>query len=163
MAATNGTILNLLFNTLCWAGAPLFAFLFPIARNAGSRFEFSRIAPQLKTGFRRFRFDIAGFAPKSLSRKGGLEHPIIAILSDPYGLRSHHLFWCRWWQNISSRKHTKGAKQERNILLSHFQDPSRFFVLFVVICFSSGFPGFGGFQISAGLLTESPGLFNTWV
>jgi len=50
MAATNGTILNLLINAPCWVAASLFAFLFPIAKNVGSQFQFSRTASVVCSG-----------------------------------------------------------------------------------------------------------------
>jgi hypothetical protein len=50
MAATKETILNL-FLIPSRAGAPLFEFLFMIAKNIGCRFQSSRTAPQLKIPF----------------------------------------------------------------------------------------------------------------
>jgi Putative transposase len=72
MAPSNRTILKLLFNAPSRAGAPLFTFLCPIARNADSQSQSSKTPPHLKTGFpfSQYGLDSSRFSSKSPFRKG---------------------------------------------------------------------------------------------
>jgi hypothetical protein len=67
MAGKNGTILNPFVNGPYPAGAPLFPFLFLIAKQTICQFQSLR-AP---FPFRRIPFDHIRFSPKSHFRKGG--------------------------------------------------------------------------------------------